>query len=152
MNKELDNLFDEKINEIHIKEENEKKRIDETNRKYANAYVELVKSVISIMTDFDKRTPINTRKDIIGNYIVHSDKMDYDGLVSEAILTKNMLDIILVFNEYRGFCVNKEEGYDENMVNQMLNNSNINIHTKYDDGGGMCNTSITVTYKRNHKD
>jgi len=147
MNKELDSLFDQKIVEIKETEKKESQRIKEINQKYADAYISLVKDVIKSMHVKDEIVPIHVKNEIIGNYLLKGDGVGYEEMESNAILKTNQLDIVLEFNEYVGSYINIEDGYDEELLNKILGDSNISVK-RYSGEEGISNSHIDIVYKR----
>ena len=115
MNKqELNELFEQRVTSIKSEKQAKRKRIYEINKKYADAFIEIVINVLNNINDIYKEEEIQYISSIIGEF-----NDDKSSKKSVATLDENSLKIVLYFssNPYR--VPTREKEYDESIINKV---------------------------------
>ena len=152
----LNNVFDEKVTSLIKKEEEEKINSDEyqVNLKYANAYIKLVQEIIPTMNKRGVSQNIKVGTNIsntIGNCIDDNDSLHlHKHGCSNAIISNEGLDIVLVFLETYERNMYREEGYNEDLLNEILKEANISVKTELA-GSSIKTGMIYISYRREKK-
>ena len=139
---DLENLFDQKVSGFKNAEQELSAKEIEVNSKYAKAYIQLVHDVLNEMKGLDEEEEISVRNDVIGGYFVESDD---NNKKSTAILHEDGLIIKLTFDNFtETHSYSREKSYNEEFLNQLLDEANISVH--FD--GDLVDPYITIVYSR----
>lgn len=121
---ELNELFEHRITSIKSEKQAKRKRIYEINKKYADAFIEIVINVLNNINDIYKEEEIQYFSSVIGEF--NDSKSEKK---STAILDENNLKIVLYFSSNPYKVPTREKEYDESIINNLLHSYNIRIRT-----------------------